>query len=36
MPYSTLPSHGALASYWSWIFLNSWIHGFEVSAVEGR
>src|SRR5436189_3409347 len=36
MPYSTLPSNGAFASYWSWIFLNSAIHGFEVSATDGR
>jgi hypothetical protein len=36
MPYSTLPSNGALLSYLSWIFLNSWTHGFDVSVGEGR
>ena len=36
MPYSTLPSNGALASYRSWIFRNSRIQGFDVSPVGGR
>jgi hypothetical protein len=36
MPNSTLPSNGTLASYWAWTFMNSWIHGFEVSVLDGR
>jgi hypothetical protein len=31
-----LPSNGAFASYWSWIFLNSVIQLFDVSVGEGR
>src|SRR2546430_17641923 len=36
IPYSTLPSHGRLWMYWSWIFLKSVIQGFEASVTSGR